>query len=900
MKGFAISSCLGIAAFAVVLVFLPTPNRAKKVEVGPGHPTQAMMFRAQQRQLAGGNQDFNPITRALNQRKALMTRQSYSAGVSPASWVSIGPTNVGGRIRALTINPTNANHMFIGAASGGIWQTTNGGTTWTPMNDFLPSLSVSCIYFKPGDTSTLYAGTGEGGFWETPDGFGNTSNLRGAGIWKSTNGGTTWTQIPSTSSSAWYAVCRIAFSPTDPNVMLAGTSSGLYRSTDGGNSWVQTSSEHCYDVDFHPVDGTRAVMGVHENGVFYSTDGGQTWTHSVSITGHRTELAYAVSSPTTIYATVSSDTETITVWKSTNGGVTFSQQAAPTIGTYQAYNNTLWVDPTNSNNLMYGAVNLYRSTNGGASRTQVFNAIHSDHHIILADPGFNGTTNRTLIYGGDGGLYKTVDYLGTAATKISGNLGITQFYGASINPISGRVMGGTQDNFTQLYSGNANGWTVSAGGDGGFSATDPLDQNYFYGTVYWALHFRSTNAGVNTSYIYNTANPITDANNSANVNFENYLYLDPNNPNRLYSCCIRLWRTNNAKATAPDWFVAKPATSPRPGPGEGEAHFSPNNPLNISTMAIAQGNSDIVWVGHNNGQVWKSTNGTATTPTWTRKDTSGPLPARWVGKIVIHPTNANIVYVTFMGYEADNVWRTTNGGTTWSPVAGLPAMPVSAFAIHPTMTNWLYAGGDFGIFTSSDGGTTWTTNNQGANNAPVEELIWKNPQTLMAVTHGRGIWLATLNPPEDRFSPTSFGMPYGTLQAPSEFWNCLTSDDRKLDAIPTFTGSRSDAPIQFELLGTSPSSTATSLTFTSETRCDFTGMDVALALFNWSSGQWEELSRQPATATDTQQTVTVTTNPARFIGVGGAVKSRVRFYVPSTAPRVVHGFVDLAYWKVTP
>ncbi len=898
MKGFVISSAFGVVVLVATLVFLPSPSRTRAIVVREGHPTEAMMFRAQQRQWPLGQQDVNPMMRALNQRKALIGRQSYSAGVSPSSWTSVGPLNVGGRIRAVAIDPNNANTIYIGAASGGIWKTTDLGVNWTPMNDFLPSLSVSCIYFKPGDTSTMYAGTGEGGFWETPDGSMNTANLRGAGIWKSTDGGTTWNQIPSTSSPSWYSVCRIAFSPTNPNIVLAGTSTGLYRSTDGGNSWTQTSPAHTYDVDFHPTDGNRVVIGVHDDGVYYSLDAGQTWTHSVSIAGHRTELAYAVSSPTTVYATVSTPSQTIVVWKSTDGGVTFVQQAAATIGTYQAYNNTLWVDPTNANNIMYGAVNLYRSTNGGASRTQVFNGIHSDHHIILAHPGFNGGTNRTLIYGGDGGLYRTADYLGTASNKISGNLGITQFYGASINPISGRIMGGTQDNYTQLYSGNPAGWTVSAGGDGGFSATDPLDQNYFYGTVYWALHFRSTNAGANTSYIYNTANPISDANNSTNVNFENYLYLDPNNPNRLFSCCRRLWRTNNAKAAAPDWFSIKAGTSPRPGGGE--AHFSPNNPLNISTMAVALGNSDIIWVGHNNGQVWKSINGTLTSPTWTRMDTNGPLPARWVGKIVIHPTDANTVYVTFMGYEPNNVWRTTNGGTTWTAVSGLPSMPVSAFAVHPTMTNWLYAGGDMGIFTSSNGGTTWTSNNQGANNAPVEELIWRNPQTLMAVTHGRGIWLATLNPPEDQFRPDSFTMPFGTLRAPSEFWNCLTSDDRKLDAVPTFTGARADAPIQFEFAATSPTLTATSLSMFSETRVDLAGMDVALAMFNWGTGEWEEVLRQGGTTADSNQSATISTNPARFIGVGGAVKGRVRFYPPITAPRVVHGLVDLVYWKVTP
>lgn len=902
MRGFALSLA-GIVAAGFVIALLPAPDHASP-KIGTDNPTTSAFFRAAQRLDENGRIAPGAIMRAVRQREDLVRQQR--GGVSPAVWQSVGPFNVGGRIRAIVIRPDDPNTIYIGSASGGIWKTTNGGTNWKQLDDFMPTLAVSALVMAPGNPDVIYAGTGEG-FWESPDGELNSSALRGAGIWKTMDGGANWFQIPSTNTPDFYGMTRLAISPTNANVMLATCTTGVWRSADAGNTWTRTLATHAYDVDFHPTDGNRAVCGVHDDGVYTTTDAGLTWTHSVSIAGHRTELAYARSNPSIVYATVG-ELGSIRVWRSTNGGVTFTQQGGAAINTYEAYNNTIWVDPTNANNILYGGVYIYRSTNGGASRSQVFTGIHPDQHIFVEHPQFNGTTNKIVFNGGDGGIYRINDSSGSSATWITNGLNITQFYGASINPISGRILGGTQDNYTQLYSGNASGWTQTFGGDGGFTATDPTNQNYFYGTVYYALHFRSTNGGTSASYIYNTANPIQDANIESNVNFENYLYLDPNNPNTLFSCCQRLWRTTNAKATSPDWFSIKAPAPPnrgnRSGPGGTKDiptdHFNPVNPINISTMVVAPGNSDLIWVGHNNGQLYKTTNGTATNPTWTRMDIGTPLPDRWVSRIVVSPFNANKVYVSFMGWTGANVWVTTDGGATWSDLATgrLPDAPVSAFAVHKTMPGWLYAGGDLGLFVSMDDGLTWTANNQGPAIVPIEELVWKDTNTLMAVTHGRGIWLATLNGAEDAFSPDSATLPIGN-NFTGRFQDCLTSDDYRLDATPSYIGARSDAPIQFEFTGKSHYSTGTQMKFIAETQCDYNGMDVALALYNPNTNLWEEVLRQPATLTDSTVTATVP-NPNRFISVTGIVKGRVRFYVPGSAPRVVHGRVDLAYWRLTP
>lgn len=162
-----------------------------------------------------------------------------------------------------------------------------------------------------------------------------------------------------------------------------------------------------------------------------------------------------------------------------------------------------------------------------------------------------------------------------------------------------------------------------------------MDINYWYGLVYWALQFRTTNNWTSSGYIYNTANPITDANNATNCNFINYHTLDPNLSTRMLVGTRRLWRSNNVKAASPDWFVIKPAIVLPRGPfGDDNpppAHMLPNPPKTSLPFAVAKGNSDIIWVGHNNGWVYKTTNGTVTNPTWTRVDSNGPLPGRWVG-----------------------------------------------------------------------------------------------------------------------------------------------------------------------------------------------------------------------------------------------------------------------------
>ncbi len=737
----------------------PSGALASEREEKPDAPLEAAWFRYQRNLDASGAWPDGALLRAKGQRDAMLDGLGPRGGPDGPTWTWIGPGNIGGRLRGILIHPGDPDTLWVGAASGGVWKTTNGGATWAPLDDFLPSLAIGCMVMHPTDPDTLLAGTGEG-FFETVEGSSNTAAVRGAGIFKSTDGGATWAQMPSTSGPDWYFVNRLAVHPNDVQLILAATQAGIYRSTNGGETWTKVRDGVTYDLQIHPTDTSKVVAGPHDGPPLYSTDGGQSWnsaTGAAGLSGHRVEIRYARNSPEIVYAAVSGDDGRIKIWRSADGGQTYVLRTSGAgYSTYAAYNNVLWVDPTNSNTLILGAVELFRSTNGGSSFSTVFGAAHLDHHVIAESPGFDGVNNRIVYFGTDGGIYRTDNVYGSTVVELNNNLGVTQFYGAAVNDASGVVVAGAQDNGTTRYSGNPEGWTSVIGGDGGYCASDPSDPNYFYGETQYLAIRRSSNGGSNYTSIYQG---ISDAGGLL-TNFIPYFMLDPNNPNRMLAAARRLWRSNNVKSGTVTWAAIKPTIeppgpAPTPDPDTDQAHFAPNSPYNISTIAVAEGDSDIVWVGYNNGEVWKTLDGTATTPSWTRVDANGVgLPDRWISRIVINRANHNDVYVAIMGWNADNVWRTTNGGATWSDisgsgVSGLPDAPVSALAQHRARPSRLYAGTEIGVFVSHNYGQHWFPLTQGPNTAPVEELIWRNDSTLMAVTHGRGIYFGAIAAPPD-------------------------------------------------------------------------------------------------------------------------------------------------------
>jgi photosystem II stability/assembly factor-like uncharacterized protein len=751
---------LPIVALAIVALTWPSTkvtSTGEEEEAVEEDQAAREAFRRLQLQDENGQIPPNALFEALQQKQEMEFLpeawgefQQVNAPDVPG-WVSIGPGNIGGRIRSIIIHPTNPATMWLGAVAGGVWKTTNGGASWSTNTDFLANLAVTCMAIDPANPNILYAGTGEG--------FANADYVRGRGIYKTQNGGTTWEVLPSTvpddQHPLFFWVNRLAVSPTDSQLLLASTQFSVARSVNGGVSWVEVLGGLGHlDVVFQPqstsgtqvpeTPGIKCVAGT-VNGAYYSNDSGQTWTGVTGLPASpgRVELAYARSNPSIVYALAAANA---TLYRSDNGGSSFQPRGTPPgkIG-LSTYNNTVWVDPTNPDTVLIGGANLWRTTDGGLEWTKQ-NSRHPDHHVIVAHPGYDGVNNRIVYEGNDGGIYRTTDVLAEHVTweDLNNNLAITQFYGGAGNVASGTIVGGAQDQGTVRFrpqDGSEN-WHIPYDGDGGFCAADQTDPNYFYGEYIYLQIYRSTD-GANTAYYIKDG--LTDAN-SQGANFIAPFVLDPNNPNTLLAGGRSLWRSKNVKDSPPDWSTIKP-----PVIASG----------NISAIMVAPGNSNVVWVGYNDGSVYRTANATASAPTWIQSDAGLPH-GRMCTRITIAPPSQAVsaqqdtedpqvgstVYVTFGGFSNNNVWKTTNSGATWTDaVSGvgsghLPPAPVFSLVVSPSNPARLYVGTEIGVFSSIDSGMHWSPGAPdvgGPANTRVDELFWMGNK-LVAATHGRGMF----------------------------------------------------------------------------------------------------------------------------------------------------------------
>jgi hypothetical protein len=485
------------------------------------------------------------------------------AGLGSTNWVWLGPKNVGGRTRSLLIHPTTPESMWLGSVGGGIWKSNDSGASWLPVKDFLPSLAISCMVMDPKNPTHLYAGTGEV-FAIDLDSEGqefSRDGLRGAGILRSLDGGVNWPQIPSTAPSKrpgappaspgpqgdeFFYVNRLAITRSG-DALLAATVKGVFVFNDPAAAdpkWVQALdgdspgkksplARRIADVKFDPRDDQHAVAGGLEDGTaFWSDDGGRSW-HLASfpastwdqLSSVRVELACALARKTdtlaTVYASVNANGGEI--WRSDDGGKSYTKRnsvmlddssPANYLGIQGYYDNVIWAgDPADPNFVIVGGNDLWKSNDGGNTLVDISDwrngadtdytlpySIHADHHLIVSHPKFDGSTNKTVYFGNDGGLYSTDDVYnaGTDPFRTQGwralnsGYGATQFYSGAGNPKTGALIGGAQDNGTLIYTPNDQRWTLLYGGDGGYCAVDPegAEAGLFYGEYTYLKIFR--------------------------------------------------------------------------------------------------------------------------------------------------------------------------------------------------------------------------------------------------------------------------------------------------------------------------------------------------------------------------------------------------------------------------
>jgi photosystem II stability/assembly factor-like uncharacterized protein len=704
-------------------------------EAGP--PTAAQIFRAHaQRKAIERAQPSGPDA------------QEKSAGLQPSQWQSLGPGNVAGRIRAIAFDPRSSRRLFVGAATGGLWISEDAGDTWRPYSDFLPNLSISTMVVDASNPNVMYIGTGEA-----------SQGFVGVGVFKSTDNAATFRHIAGTNPDAnpdWRFVNRLAIHPSQPSILLAAltandfTSGAIYRSTDAGETWAKVAPMKALDIAFDPNTPSNAVAGLDDGTIAYSRDAGASWQRSAPLIAApsgrgstaRAETAFARSQPGLVYASV--DNAKGEVWRSVDGGASWMHMSTPEhLNNQGDYDNTIWVDPFDANHVVVGGLDIHRSVDGGATflrisdRTQAPQSPHADHHALVSPPDYS-PSNPVLFNGNDGGIYRTPN-IRNASTSFgwvaaNNGLNVTQFYsGAGRTAAGGRITGGTQDNGSIVLSNGL--WRFWEGGDGGYGAVDPASDAVMYGSIYYLAIFRSTNGGNTRTYICNgiteaftpESNPerYCGSGTTQRANFIAPFVLDPNDSSRMLAGADSLWASDNVRAGTPTWRAIKP-------PSMAQNY--------INAIAIAEGNGNIVYVGHNNGEVYRSTNALSPSPTWTRVG-QGTIPARVVRRITIDHGNPNRVWVALTGFTPDNLWESADGGTTWRSItANLPSAPIFDLKRHPTRAQWLYAATSVGVFTSEDGGASWSTTNEGPANIRVRELFWLDDRTLGAATFGRGMY----------------------------------------------------------------------------------------------------------------------------------------------------------------
>lgn len=736
---------------------------------------------------------FDPMNRinAIHQME-LQRRNLINANptnrLTTLTWTEIGPNPipngqvqsgtqlpVSGRTIAIAVHPTNANIVYVGTAQGGLYRSTDGGATWTPLLDNALSLAIGAVAIAPSQPETIYVGTGEPNF--------SADSFFGAGIYRIDNASTSPTITGPIGSSSFNGrgIGKIIVSPTDPaTIFVASTSGvggivsagpagalpnrGVYRSTNAtaavptftqiGVLGSPNNNFSVRDIAIDPNDPNILVANlvVGNGGIYRSTNAlgaTPTWTQillmangTAGTSNIATEFAsiHPIADPNaTFYAAtgnVAAGTGVGRILKSTDGGASFSQISATTFCNPQCfYNIAVAVDPTNKNNVYIGGTGANTfdvSTDGGTTFTPSQDNIHTDSHAIAV----SASTPTTIYFGSDGGIYKSVNSGTTWTSLNTTTFRATQFMSIALHPTDANFsIGGTQDNGTE-YRNPSNTWTRSDFGDGGYSVIDQNATNtvsvnmyhtYFNGSTLTGYAYTNSSATTEGGWLFRgcsgaTANGISC---TATVNFYAPLERGPGNPNPIYYGADRLYRSvdfgvNNAT-------VSQTFASP------------------ISAIGISAQNDNVRIIGQNNGGIFGTTTGSTTLSDF---DALGAIPNVAIGRTVIDPTNVNTAYVTLSAYGQTSVWKTTtlnNANPAWTAAAGsggtaIPAIPVNSFVVVPTNSNILFAGTDIGVYESADGGATWNPFGTGLPAVAVFGMALTVDSKLRIATHGRGMW----------------------------------------------------------------------------------------------------------------------------------------------------------------
>jgi photosystem II stability/assembly factor-like uncharacterized protein len=689
-----------------------------------------------------------PIDRYLASVRQAQQMRAETRTKDAVVWSEAGPTNIPGRITDLAVHPDEPNTIYAGAACGGVFKSTDNGSTWFPIFDEQGTPSIGALATHPVYSSLIYCGTGEAN--------GSGDSYPGTGIYKSTDGGSSWVHAGLENS---HHIGRIAIHPLSPNIIFVAAGGklfgknperGVYKSTDSGATWDQklyiSDSTAATDVAVDPTDSnivyaamwerirgsTYRQVGGWTSGIHKSTDGGDSWyqlTNGLPPSGPdvgRIGISVCQSSPNVLYAMYCDHPGYFMgMYRSTDYGETWTRTNDSAlenlVSSFGWYFGNVRVDPTNPDIVFAMGVDLYRSTNGGNYWTEVGYSVHVDHHAMFISPS---DPNRVYL-GCDGGVYLSTN--GGTNWSLCTSQPSTQFYAITIDYLNPqRLYGGTQDNGTlRTLTGALDDWDHIHGGDGFYCNVDYTNANVIYAEYQWGWLRKSTNLGGSWYYVMDGIDD-TDR-----TNWCTPVIMDPVDHNTLYYGSHRLYKTTNGGG----WWdpISSDLTD---GSGPGNLTYG-----TITTIDVAPSNTQVIYVGTDDANLWVTTNGGGD---WT--NISAGLPDRWVTRVTADPYDESIAYSTFSGHRIGgalpHIYRTTNYGSSWQSISSnLPEGPINDVIVDPQNPSVLYVGSDVGVYVTEDLGGSWAPLGTGLPVTTVHDLAFHEPtRKLVAGTHGRSMF----------------------------------------------------------------------------------------------------------------------------------------------------------------
>ncbi len=693
------------------------------------------------------------------------------------AWTCVGPFNSAGRMRVVRYHPTNPDILYAGAASGGVWKSTNNGASWEPLTDNFPTLAIGHIAIDPRNPETVYAGTGEG--------TNNADAVYGTGLYKTTDGGATWKNCNIPVSTQDQCVNYVELHPAGADTVFAamsfGSASGaLYKSLNGGATWAKVIDGPARSVLVDRAKPNRVIVamgyynGTSTNGIYVSDRNGDRYSFTKVSTNlppadsiGRIVMDASPSNPGAIMCIMVTsskraassggaypgDLDLLGIFRSTNSGDSWERMPASNNVSVKGfmraqgdYNCFVRFHPTNHNIVYMGGIETWRSTDFGVTWTKVSNqndAMYSTW-VDMHWGEFNPVNPNQMMVCGDGGIYRTNNSTDGKPTwqEMATGLATFQFYGISVDASTPkRVLGGTQDRRNNIGQvGNSNWTRLTWGGDGGYTCFDhKLPQTYYVESQYGNIARTDNNGG---SFKGITTGLERGTDNSSLMSFVAPFLMHPTDNRTLFIAGHKVYRTGNQGG---QWLpISEDLT-------KGTYWTRQFQDLSICTQ-----NPNVLWgVTGSTGVVFRSENvmALADNVTWANvngTDVSQKIPALFLNAIAAHPSDPKTAYVGTSAFDPKSgVYKTTDAGATWkfmsgsTPQTSLPKVPVGAIAVWERNPEVVFVGTDVGVYVSTDGGANWRPFGEGLPTVVIDDLKITPDDILFAGTHGRGAWMAS-------------------------------------------------------------------------------------------------------------------------------------------------------------